>query len=304
MAMSDKVGEVRGEVLDARMEGTNGGWVARESIVPAPARSEIRIVSSNRIARVPTASAAQPLEGSEEVTSASIAAGSLDDEARVPTLHELAAMEGDWKDVGFFNVRFQRRSDGSAQRIVVRQLVRPRPDESAEPVRWEGTEIEAAAAWMRQHVAPGDAVGVVAAAPAPRAAQCAIDVQDVYAFQDLEAIDPQSLSVDSGSSAAALSSTAPLTLSVALVLSGADAAAVARQDKRCRVAVYAKPFPAGAQREVGRIALDVGAGIGNWVARVPIKGLAPGRLRLSIMAALEAPLGGVGYREIPLVQVS
>jgi hypothetical protein len=304
--MANEIGEVRDQGL---LEATNGTRVSREPAAPAPARSEIRIVSSSRIERVPTTPVVLAegvpvvMPSNSDARPAASAAPQRDD-GSIPTLKVVASTDDEWKDLGCFNLRFQRR--GGEERLEVRHVEGAGAGDKTELARWAGQSVETAADWMRSQLAHQASIdrARVAAPPKERPLQCQIDITEVYAFQDPEAIDPRPLSFAGASPGAPLSPCDPLTLSVALAITGPDATAIVGQDKRCRVAVYAKAFPSGVRSEVGSFVLEVGAAVGNWVARVPLKKLDAGRYRLSIVASLEAPLSGVGYREIPMVQVS
>lgn len=266
----------------------------------SPARNEIRVVGSDQIVRVHRHNEDDVAAESNAPASVAAPATRDNDSGTIPTLHAVVSADEGWKDAGFFNVRLQRHADGRQSRVVVRHIGVSGLSDSSESARWSGADLEAAVEWMRTRIQPA---AVPEAAPGPRHTPCALAISQAYAYQDLEEIDPRPLDPDRVNAGVPLAANTPLTFAIALTLHDPQAADD-RQAKRCRVAVYAKAFPTGEQSEIGVQELDVNAAMDSWVARVPIKGLAAGKYRMTIVATLGAPHGGIAHREIPLVRVS
>lgn len=301
----------RGQTLTRLLEGTGlaisslrlGREQAGREQTRSPARNEIRVVGADQIVRVhrhadePAAAPAATAPQTEEAP-----ANSDTDRNAIPTLRTIVGAEEGWQDAGFFNVRVQRRGDGEQTRVVVRQIDRTGITESAEAARWMGPSVEAAAQWIESRTS---ALAVVAPVAAPRLVlPCALSITKAYAYQDPEEIDPRPLDAASMNAGVPIAADTPLTLAIAINASDSSPGSEAPPVKRCRVAVYVKTFPTGTQAEIGAHVLEINPAMDNWVARVPIKGLPVGRYRMTIVATLEAPYGGIAHREIPLVRVS
>lgn len=296
----------RGQTLTRLLEGTGlaiGSLRLGRDQSRSPARNEIRVVGADQIVRVhrhadepvaapPAAVAPQPTETSAPHDT---------DSNTIPTLRNFVSADENWQDAGFFNVRVQRRADGAQTRVVVRQIDRTGATESAEAARWMGPSVDAAAQWMESRTS---ALAVVRPPAVARHLPCTLTIAQAYAYQDIEEIDPRPLDAARMNAGVPLAADTPLTLAIAINASDSQPASEDRPVKRCRVAVYVKTFPTGEQAEIGAHVLEINPAMDSWVARVPIKGLAAGKYRMTIVATLEAPYGGIAHREIPLVRVS
>lgn len=292
----------------------------RDAATRSPARNEIRVVGADQLVRVHRHTDEASTNAGDTVAAANAAGtiGSTDTDSTIasptparhdadcttiPTLRAVVNADEGWQDAGFFNVRVQRHAAGEQSRVVVRHIDRTGQSDSDQSIRWTGPNLAAAAEWMLGRTVASSAPEIIAA---PRHLPCTMHITQVYAFQDPEEIDPHPLDAELVNAGVPIAANTDLTLAIALTLDDPHPQATAddRPARLCRVAVYAKTFPTGAQAEVGAHVLEVNPAMDSWVARVPIKGLAAGKYRMTIAATLEAPYGGIAYREIPLVRVS